>query len=84
MIRHRACHLKTSKNMIQANVTPQEFKYLKEQVTAKMIQILIEEHNYTMEDAINCIYTSPAYEKLSDASTGLFFQSPRYILSYIK
>lgn len=70
--------------MIQTNVTPQEFKYLKEQVTVKMIQILIEEHNYTMEDAINCIYTSPAYEKLSDASTGLFFQSPRYILSYIK
>ena len=84
MIRHRAYHLKTSKDMIQANVTPQEFKYLKEQVTAKMIQILIEEHNYTMEDAINCIYTSHTYEKLSDASTGLFFQSPRYILSYIK
>jgi hypothetical protein len=48
-----------------------------------MIQILVEEHGYTMEEAIDKIYTSPIYEKLSDANTGLFFQSPRYVLSYI-
>ena len=65
------------------NVTPQEFKYLKEQVTAQMIQILTEERGYSLEDAFDMVYTSPIYEKLSDASTGLFFQSPRYILSYL-
>ena len=69
--------------MTQPNVTPQEFKHLKEHVTARMIQILIEEQGYTLEEAIDCVYTSPIYEKLSDASTGIFFQSPRYILSYI-
>ena len=37
----------------------------------------------SMEDAVDRIYTSPIYEKLSDASTGLFFQSPRYVLSYL-
>ncbi len=65
------------------NVTETEFKYLKEQVSARMIQILTEEQGYTLEDAIDKVYTSPVYEKLSDANTGLFFQSPRYILSYI-
>ena len=69
--------------MSTQNVTPQEFSYLKEQLTARMIQILVEEHGYTMEEAIDKIYTSPIYEKLSDANTGLFFQSPRYVLSYI-
>ena len=34
-------------------------------------------------EAIDRVYTSPIYEKLSDAATGLFFQSPRYILSYL-
>lgn len=28
-----------------------------------------------LEEAIDRVYTSPIYEKLSDASTGLFFQS---------
>ena len=68
--------------MTELNVTPQEFKYLKEQLTARMIQILTEEKGYSLEDAIDRVYTSPIYEKLSDASTGLFFQSPRYVLSY--
>ena len=69
--------------MTEMNVTPQEFKYLKEQLTARMIQILTEEQGYSLEDAIDRVYTSPIYEKLSDASTGLFFQSPRYVLSYM-
>lgn len=69
--------------MTQPNVTDQEFKYLKEQLTARMIQILTEERGYTLEDAFDRAYTSPIYEKLSDASTGLFFQSPRYVLSYL-
>ena len=69
--------------MTQPNVTPQEFKHLKEQVTARMIQILTEEQGYTLEDAIDRVYTSPIYEKLSNPDTGLFFQSPRYVLSYL-
>jgi hypothetical protein len=68
--------------MTEPNVTLQEFKYLKEQLTARMIQILTEEQGYSLEDAIDRVYTSPIYEKLSDASTGLFFQSARYVLSY--
>lgn len=69
--------------MTRPNVTPQEFRYLKDQVTARMIQILVEEQGYSMQDAIDRVYTSPIYEKLSDPSTGLFFQSPRYVLSYL-
>ena len=69
--------------MTQPNVSTQEFKYLKEQVTARMIQILIEERGYSLEEAVDYVYTSPIYEKLSNVSTGLFFQSPRYVLSYL-
>ena len=69
--------------MTQSEVTPQEFKHLKEQLTARMIQILTEERGYTLEEAIDHVYTSSIYQKLSDSSTGLFFQSPRYVLSYM-
>ena len=69
--------------MTEPNVTPQEFNRLKEQLTASLIQILVEEHDYSLEDALDRVYTSPIFEKLSDPNTGLFFQSPRYVLSYI-
>ncbi len=65
------------------NVTESEFNYLKEQLTTRMIQILVEEQGYELEAAFDKIYTSPIYEKLSDARTGLFFQSPRYVLSFL-
>ena len=68
--------------MTEPNVTPQEFNRLKEQLTASLIQILVEEHGYSLEDALDRVYTSPIFEKLSDPNTGLFFQSPRYVLSY--
>ena len=69
--------------MTEPNVTPQEFNRLKEQLTASLIQILVEEHGFSLEDALDRVYTSPVFEKLSDPNTGLFFQSPRYVLSYI-
>ena len=69
--------------MTELNVTPQEFNRLKEQLTASLIQILVEEHGYSLEDALDLVYTSPIFEKLSNPNTGLFFQSPRYVLSYI-
>ena len=69
--------------MTEPNVSSQEFKRLKEQVTARMIQILTEEQGFALEDAIDRVYTSPIYEKLSNPDTGLFFQSPRYVLSYL-
>jgi len=69
--------------MTEPNITPQEFNRLKEQLTASLIQILVEEHGYSLEDALDRVYTSPIFEKLSDPNTGLFFQSPRYVLSYI-
>ncbi len=69
--------------MTSPNVTEQEFNYLKEQLTARMVQILTEERGYSIEEAFDRVYTSPVYNKLSDARTGLFFQSPRYVLSYL-
>lgn len=69
--------------MNQTNVTEREIKYMQEQLTIRMIQILTEERGYSLEDAFNKVYTSPIYEKIGDAQTGLFYQSPRYVLSYI-
>ncbi len=65
------------------NVTTSEFEYLKGQLTARMIQILVEESGLTLEEAFDKVYTSGIFKKLSDPATGLFFQSPRYVMSYL-
>ena len=66
------------------NVSDKDFQYLKEQVTAKMIEILTEEQGLSLEEAIDKVYSSDMFQNLSNAETGLFFQSPRYLLSYIQ
>lgn len=65
------------------NVSESEYNYMKNFVTTRMIQILVEEQGVSLEMAIDKVYSSDIYEKLSDPSTGLFFQSPRYVLSYL-
>lgn len=65
------------------SITPNEFQYMKERVLTQMIQILVEEKQMSIEDAMTKVYTSEIFEKLSDPATGLYFQSPRYILSYL-
>lgn len=66
------------------NVSEKDFQYLKEQVTARMIEILTEEYNLSLEQAIEKVYSSDIFQKLGNAETGLFFQSPRYLLSYLQ
>ena len=64
-------------------LSEKDFQYLKEQVTAKMIEILTEEQGMSLEEAIDKVYSSDLFQKLGNAETGLFFQSPRYLLSYL-
>lgn len=65
-------------------ITESEYNYLKELLTAKMIQILVEEQGESIEEAVDKVYSSSIYGKLSDPRTGLYIQSPRYILSYLQ
>lgn len=77
------CNIQIVEDMTQSGVTEREIKYLQEQIVIRMIEILVEERGYSLEDAFEKVYTSPIYSKLGDARTGLFYQSPRYVLSYL-
>ena len=45
--------------------------------------LLIEERGMSMADALDTIYLSDTYAKLSEPATGLYYQGARYVLSYI-
>lgn len=64
------------------NISATEYKYLKEGLMKDMALILIKERKMSMEDALDKLYSSDSYKKLSDSRTGLISQSPRYLLHY--
>ena len=65
------------------NITTSEYEYLKSLLTARIIQILVEENGMSMTDAFDKVYSSDIFKKLSDPATGLYLQSPRYIMPYL-
>ena len=65
------------------NVSASEFEYMKEGLVKDMAMLLIEERGMSMSDALDTIYLSDTYAKLSEPATGLYYQGARYVLSYI-
>lgn len=64
-------------------VSQAEFQNMKEEIVKDMIARLMEEHNFTIQQAFDAVYTSALFEKLSDPKTGLYFQSSGYVYSFL-
>ena len=65
------------------NVTMAEFRYLKESLSKDLIAMLMEKEAISMEEAFRCFYGSDTFKKLSIPETGLFYQSPGYVFSFL-
>lgn len=66
------------------NVTPAEFQYLKETLSKDLIALLMEKNGMSMEEAFRCYYDSETFKKIANPETGLYFQSPGYVYSYLE
>ena len=72
-------NLKTNMKVSQA-----EFQNMKEEIVKDLIARLMEEQGLTMQEALEKVYASRLFEKLSDPKTGLYFQSSGYAYSYLE
>lgn len=61
-----------------------EFKYLKEGLTSDLVEFLMKDYNLDITSALTTLYDSDTYSKLNDPLTGLYFQSSRYVYSFLK
>ncbi|MBQ2950800.1 MAG: hypothetical protein IJE12_07135 [Prevotella sp.] len=57
---------------------------MKDELTAELACCLIEDLNLDVQDAIEVLYTSETFLRLQDDSTGLYYQSPGYIYSFLQ
>lgn len=64
-------------------VTQVEFQNMKEDIVKDMIVRLMDEHELTMQEAFEMVYTSRLFEKLNNPKTGLYFQSSGYVYSFL-
>lgn len=60
-------------------LTEGQIQCMKEDMTAALAQILIEEQHYTMEHALDVVYNSTTFRNLQNSSTGLYYQSIGYV-----
>ena len=64
-------------------LTDGQVKMMQEEMYAELIQILMEQYAYTMEQAMDALYNSETFARLQDAGTGLYYQSPGYVYSFL-
>ena len=53
-----------------------DFDFMLEGMTRDLAVMLMERRKMPMTDALDTLYNSETYEKLSDPRSGLYFQAP--------
>ena len=64
-------------------LTEGQIKMMQEDMYAELIQILMEKYGYTLEKAMDTLYNSETFARLQDANTGLYYQSPGCVYSFL-
>ncbi len=59
-------------------------KYLIDKAIDNMTSYLIQDYKLGIGQAIDFIYNSDTYQKLANAETGLYIQSPAYIYQLLE
>ena len=65
-------------------MTSADFNYMKEALVADLAELLSTEFEMTSAEALDALYGSETYAKVSNPNTGLYFQSTQYVYSFLK
>lgn len=61
-----------------------DMQFMIECLSVDIVQMLIEDYGFTMERALDTLYNSHTYDKLERESSGLYYQSPVYVMEHLK
>lgn len=65
-------------------LTEEQIRMMKEDITAELVEILVEKEGMTVEQGLDVVYESDTFEKLMDTDTGLYCQSTGYVYSFLE
>ena len=66
------------------NLTPEQKQLMKDELSVEIAGFLVDDYKYPPEEAIDVLYTSETFDRLQDDSTGLYYQSPGYVYSFLQ
>lgn len=66
------------------NVTENDFQYMLECQERDIATILVEQCEMSIRQALSVLYGSKTYQLLKNKRSGLFFQSPYYVYSFLQ
>ena len=69
---------------MKSRLTPQQRQLLKDDLAVELAGYLVDDYHYTPQEAIDVLYTSETFERLQDDSTGLYYQSPGYVYTFLQ
>ncbi len=59
-------------------------QFMIECITTELVAYVMEDYHLDMQDALEKVYASETYAKLTDVSTGLYYQSPLYVYDFLR
>lgn len=65
-------------------MTDSDFKYMKEAMATDLVELLSTDFGMSIAEALDSLYNSETYAKLTLKATGLYFQSTLYVYSFLK
>lgn len=68
---------------MSTRLTKEQILLLKDDLCTELAGYLVDDYHYTPQEAIDVLYTSETFERLQDDSTGLYYQSPGYVYSFL-
>lgn len=65
-------------------LTSEQKQLLKDELSVEIAGFLVDDYKYSPEEAIDVLYTSETFDRLQDDATGLYYQSPGYVYSFLQ
>ena len=69
---------------MKKRLTPSQIQVLKDDLCMDLASFLVDDYHYSPQEAIDVLYTSETFERLQDDDTGLYYQSPGYVYSFLQ
>lgn len=69
---------------MNTKLSPEQIQIMKDDITTELVEKLMSDFHYNMPDALDVLYTSETFDRLQDNETGLYYQSPGYVYSFLQ
>ena len=66
-----------------SRLRPEQRQLLKDELATELAGFLVDDYQQSLQEAIETLYTSETFERLQDDATGLYYQSPGYVYSFV-